>query len=276
MKPDHSQFRLSRQPGARIRPLGRAGPAGPDNARLTRAGGEEQTTAYGALPREAFAEQADAVAAIERALAAFTAYEKINYLMLMMVDPNPHFHVIPRYSGTRVWRNVEFPDAGWPKAPQLGSGVMLSAKQIAAMAAELTSNFGNYPLSNDCLIDCARSGGGAFLRPGEVIWRVGVSKAPAPGVSLRDTLVAAGLEPPLADVLAAIPHKVVQVEPRRPFREHGAMRDEVMFVRSGILAKYKTDGSGDGRSSPCASPAKASSRARASRATASRRSSRAR
>ena len=69
-------------------------------------------------------------------------------------------------------------------------------------------------------------------------------KAPTPGVSLRDTLIAAGLEPSLADVLSQIPHKVVQVEPRRPFREHGAMRDEVMFVRSGILAKYKTDGSG--------------------------------
>jgi diadenosine tetraphosphate (Ap4A) HIT family hydrolase len=61
--------------------------------------------------------------------------------MLMMVDPNPHFHVIPRYSGTRIWNGVEFPDAGWPKAPQLGSGVMLSADQIAAMAAELMSNF---------------------------------------------------------------------------------------------------------------------------------------
>jgi CRP-like cAMP-binding protein len=70
------------------------------------------------------------------------------------------------------------------------------------------------------------------------------SKAPAPGVSLRDTLIAAGLEPSLADLLDNIPHKVVQVEPRRPFREHGALRDEVMFVRSGILAKYKTDGSG--------------------------------
>jgi CRP-like cAMP-binding protein len=69
-------------------------------------------------------------------------------------------------------------------------------------------------------------------------------KAPAPGVSLRDTLVAAGLEPSLADVLDGLPHKVIQVEPRRPFREHGALRDEVMFVRSGILAKYKTDGSG--------------------------------
>ena len=70
------------------------------------------------------------------------------------------------------------------------------------------------------------------------------SRAPTPGVSLRDTLIAAGLESSLADVLADIPHRVVQVEPRRPFREHGAARDEVMFVRSGILAKYKTDGAG--------------------------------
>jgi CRP-like cAMP-binding protein len=70
------------------------------------------------------------------------------------------------------------------------------------------------------------------------------SKAPAPGVSLRETLVDAGLEAPLADLLANLPHRIVQVEPRRPFREHGAPRDEVMFVRSGIIAKYKTDGAG--------------------------------
>ena len=70
------------------------------------------------------------------------------------------------------------------------------------------------------------------------------SKTPAPGVSLRDTLIDAGLEPSLADLLANIPHRVVQVEPRRPFREHGAPRDEVMFVRSGMIAKYMTDGAG--------------------------------
>ena len=69
-------------------------------------------------------------------------------------------------------------------------------------------------------------------------------KAPAPGVSLRDTLLAAGLEPPLAELLADMPHKVVQVDPRRPFRDQGAPRAEVMFVRSGIVAKYKSDGSG--------------------------------
>ena len=69
-------------------------------------------------------------------------------------------------------------------------------------------------------------------------------KSPAPGISLRDTLVAAGLEPRMADELTAIPHKLVHVEPRRVFREPGAPRDEVMFVRSGILAKYKTDNAG--------------------------------
>ena len=70
------------------------------------------------------------------------------------------------------------------------------------------------------------------------------SKTPAQGVSLRDTLIAAGLDPSLADLLDAMPSKAMQVDPRRPFREPGAPRDEVMFVRSGILAKYKTDGTG--------------------------------
>jgi CRP-like cAMP-binding protein len=68
--------------------------------------------------------------------------------------------------------------------------------------------------------------------------------SPTQAVSLRETLIAAGLEPYLADMLNEMPHKVVQVEPRRPFREPGLPRDEVMFVRSGILAKFKTDMSG--------------------------------
>lgn len=68
--------------------------------------------------------------------------------------------------------------------------------------------------------------------------------AAAPRVSLRETLVTAGLAESLADTLESMPHKVVTVDSRRPFREPGSARDEVMFVRSGILAKYKTDGAG--------------------------------
>jgi CRP-like cAMP-binding protein len=71
------------------------------------------------------------------------------------------------------------------------------------------------------------------------------ARAPAEsGVSLRDTLINAGLDAKYVDLFEALPHKVLHVDPRRPFREPGAPRDEVMLVRSGILAKFKSDGSG--------------------------------
>jgi CRP-like cAMP-binding protein len=70
------------------------------------------------------------------------------------------------------------------------------------------------------------------------------SAAAAAGVSLRDALIAAGLDPHIVSLLEAMPYKKVQVDPRRPFREPGVPRPEVLFVRSGILCKYKTDGSG--------------------------------
>jgi diadenosine tetraphosphate (Ap4A) HIT family hydrolase len=55
----------------------------------------------------------------------------------MMVDPHVHFHVIPRYSDARRWKGVEFPDAGWPGPPQLGSAIHLSNAQISDLAQEL-------------------------------------------------------------------------------------------------------------------------------------------
>src|SRR5829696_5735084 len=55
-----------------------------------------EATAYGALSRDAFAEQAVVIAEIEAALSRAVHFDRINYLMLMMVDPHVHFHVIPR------------------------------------------------------------------------------------------------------------------------------------------------------------------------------------
>ena len=63
-------------------------------------------------------------------------------------------------------------------------------------------------------------------------------------VSLKETLIKKGLAPELATLLDEMPYRTVQVEPRRPFREPGVARNEVMFVKSGILSKYKPDGSG--------------------------------
>ena len=98
---------------------------------------KSDATAYSELPRDAFAEQIDAVADIERALAQFTRYERINYLMLMMVDPNVHFHVIPRYSQPRTWNGIEFTDAGWPGLPRLDAAVKLDTEQVGDLVAEL-------------------------------------------------------------------------------------------------------------------------------------------
>ena len=98
---------------------------------------KSDATAFRDLPPEAFAEQAAVIAAIENGLMAFSRYERINYLMLMMVDPHVHFHVIPRYPGIREWFGLAFADHGWPGPPDLKSATDLSAHRISAMRDEL-------------------------------------------------------------------------------------------------------------------------------------------
>ncbi|MBS7668616.1 HIT family protein [Croceicoccus gelatinilyticus] len=90
-------------------------------------------TDFSALPAEAFAELATVTKAIEDALKGFVQYAKINYLMLMMVDPNVHFHVIPRYEGAREFRGTEYIDSGWPKVPDLGSAIALDCEAKTAL-----------------------------------------------------------------------------------------------------------------------------------------------
>lgn len=61
---------------------------------------------------------------------------------------------------------------------------------------------------------------------------------------MRERLITGGLDTRLVELLDQIPSRTIVVEPRRPFREPGTMCDEVMFVRSGLLSKYKGDGVG--------------------------------
>jgi diadenosine tetraphosphate (Ap4A) HIT family hydrolase len=102
---------------------------------------KSEARAFASLPRKAFSEQADVIAAIETALARFTCYERINYLMLMMVDPNVHFHVIPRYSMPRSWNGLEFADAGWHGPPKLDAAIKLDAEQRGMLVTDIGANF---------------------------------------------------------------------------------------------------------------------------------------
>ena len=74
---------------------------------------------------------------IEGTLRDVVRYERINYLMLMMVDPDVHFHVIPRYEGSRRFGNTAFPDAGWPGPPMLDAAVTPDVATSDALLAEL-------------------------------------------------------------------------------------------------------------------------------------------
>jgi diadenosine tetraphosphate (Ap4A) HIT family hydrolase len=96
-----------------------------------------EDTAFGHLPGAAHAELKPVTAAIEQGLTRAVDYRRLNYLMLMMVDPHVHFHVLPRYEGAREWEGREFVDVGWPRVPDLAQAVTLGGAELARLVAWL-------------------------------------------------------------------------------------------------------------------------------------------
>jgi diadenosine tetraphosphate (Ap4A) HIT family hydrolase len=94
-------------------------------------------TAFSSLPAGAFAEMGEVVNDIERALGEALRYDKINYLMLMMVDPNVHFHVFPRYATERSACGLTMNDAGWPAAPKLDVSRELTPSERDALCQHI-------------------------------------------------------------------------------------------------------------------------------------------
>ncbi|OYU00046.1 MAG: HIT family protein [Burkholderiales bacterium PBB1] len=97
----------------------------------------EPVRAFADVSPQAYADMRDVVRRIEATLREVVRYERINYLMLMMVDPDVHFHVIPRYEGSRRFGDIDFPDAGWPGPPMLDAAVSLDAISSNALLTQL-------------------------------------------------------------------------------------------------------------------------------------------
>ena len=91
------------------------------------------------LSTESFVEYGQVVKKLEKALESLFQYNKINYLMLMMVDPEVHFHVIPRYEAERVYGGVRFIDHGWPKLPDLARHVELPEEDSNGLIIQIRS-----------------------------------------------------------------------------------------------------------------------------------------
>jgi len=97
----------------------------------------EEETAFSQISQDAFNELKTVTQEIESNLDSFRNFEKINYLMLMMVDPNVHFHVLPRYSSVQTFDGCDFPDNGWPAAPDLGANINLDNGLLLPLLSEM-------------------------------------------------------------------------------------------------------------------------------------------
>lgn len=58
-------------------------------------------------------------------------------------------------------------------------------------------------------------------------------------VSLESALARTGLSQAFISKVMAIPHRVVKVDPKRPFREPGSLLGEAFYVQQGIISKFK-------------------------------------
>jgi diadenosine tetraphosphate (Ap4A) HIT family hydrolase len=96
---------------------------------------------FGQMSAEASGELTQAVAAIESALGSAFSYDKINYLMLMMVDPDVHFHVLPRYEAERQFEGKAFRDDAWPGPPDMTANLGLAAADHATLLEHLRGFF---------------------------------------------------------------------------------------------------------------------------------------
>jgi diadenosine tetraphosphate (Ap4A) HIT family hydrolase len=97
----------------------------------------EEATAFSQISPQAFGELPGIIREMEASVARAFSYTKINYLMLMMVDPEVHFHVIPRYDGPRTVFQQQFLDHGWPGPPDLKNSNAISPEINQKILAHL-------------------------------------------------------------------------------------------------------------------------------------------
>jgi len=102
---------------------------------------KSDVTKYSEISKASFQEYSGIIKEIEYTLFKLFKYNKINYLMFMMVDPNVHFHVIPRYSKSKFFKGAVFNDFGWPGIPELTKHNQVSSKLFTDLTEEIKKTF---------------------------------------------------------------------------------------------------------------------------------------
>jgi diadenosine tetraphosphate (Ap4A) HIT family hydrolase len=84
----------------------------------------------GELTPDEAAQLPQVISDFERAVRRIAPASKFNYLALMMVDPNPHFHALPRYAAQVDRDGVAWTDVAFPNPPDLRSVPESTAEQL--------------------------------------------------------------------------------------------------------------------------------------------------
>ncbi len=101
----------------------------------------EPVTAFSQLSPAGFTELAKVTHDVETVLSHLFHYDKLNYLMLMMIDPDVHFHVIPRYAKNQQYAARDFFDFAWPGPPDLGQNNKVDDEIFNHLRDELKANW---------------------------------------------------------------------------------------------------------------------------------------
>lgn len=102
---------------------------------------KERVHQYSLISQEAMSEQKKIVTEIERVLKHRFDYSKINYQMLMMVDPDVHFHVIPRYEADVEFCELSYADKYWPKPVDMSFCLEIDAVHTEELLRTLKIDF---------------------------------------------------------------------------------------------------------------------------------------
>jgi glycerol-3-phosphate cytidylyltransferase len=101
----------------------------------------EPVGSLGEISAQASAELREVAGGIERVLGACLGQDKLNYLALMMVDPEVHFHVLPRYSSPMEFGGKTWADPSWPGPADITSRLELDQTVRALLSEQLSEQW---------------------------------------------------------------------------------------------------------------------------------------
>lgn len=94
---------------------------------------------FSGLYKEEFIDLGLMINIVEGTLSKSFKYDIINYLMLMMVDNQVHYHIIPRYKNVINFIDLKWIDNAWPGPPNL-NGEKLKIKDLNKIAIFIRQN----------------------------------------------------------------------------------------------------------------------------------------